>query len=73
MLAACDMKKLPGAELHYFCLRGLGEIPRLMLELAEAPYDSVMYFSREAKEYKDYAPFGQMPVYFDLNLGGLIL
>ena len=52
-----------GAELHYFYLRGLGEVPRLMLELAEVPYDSVMYFSRETKEYKEYAPFGQMPLY----------
>ena len=52
-----------GAELHYFYLRGLGEVPRLMLELAEVPYDSVMYFSRETKEYKEFAPFGQMPLY----------
>jgi glutathione S-transferase len=34
-----------------------------MLELADVPYDSVMYFSRETKEYKEYAPFGQMPLY----------
>jgi glutathione S-transferase len=60
---------IDGAELHYFFLRGLGEIPRLMLELTETPYDSVMYFSRETKEYKEYAPFGQMPVYTDKELG----
>jgi hypothetical protein len=61
-----DERKLgggAGAELHYFFLRGLGEVPRLMLELADVPYDSVMYFSRETKEYKEYAPFGQMPLY----------
>ena len=58
-----------GAELHYFFLRGLGEIPRLLLELTETPYDSVMYFSREAKEYKDMAPFGQMPLYTDKEVG----
>jgi len=63
---------IEGAELHYFYLRGLGEVPRLMLELAEVPYDSVMYFSRETKEYKEYAPFGQMPLYRDKELGGWI-
>ena len=29
-------------ELHYFCLKALGEIPRLMLELAGANWTSVM-------------------------------
>ena len=62
---------VPGAELHYFCLRGLGEIPRLILELVGAPYDSVMYFAGPPKkEYKDYAPFGQMPIYTDKSLSG---
>ena len=30
---------IQGAELHYFFLRGLGEVPRLLLELTETPYD----------------------------------
>jgi len=64
-----DKHAVQGAELHYFFLRGLGEIPRLLLELTETPYDSVMYFSREAKEYKDMAPFGQMPLYTDKEVG----
>ena len=56
-------------ELHYFCLRGLGELPRLMLELTGTAYDSVMYFN--SKEYKDIGPFGQMPLLKDPpNLGG---
>ncbi|KAJ1637799.1 hypothetical protein T492DRAFT_1140357 [Pavlovales sp. CCMP2436] len=46
--------------LHYFAIRGLGELPRLMLELAQMPYDSVMYW--DTKEFKDLAPFGQMPL-----------
>jgi glutathione S-transferase len=61
---------IQGAELHYFFLRGLGEVPRLLLELSETPYDSVMYFSRKEKEYKAFAPFGQMPLYTDKTLGG---
>ena len=48
-------------ELHYFCLRGLGELPRLLLEASETPYDSIMYFGKG--EYKEFAPFGQLPVY----------
>ena len=39
-----------GVELHYFCLRGLGELPRLMLEVTGTAYDSVMYF--DSKEYR---------------------
>ena len=58
-----------GVELHYFCLRGLGELPRLMLEVTQTAYDSVMYF--DTKEYKDIGPFGQMPLLKDPpNLGG---
>ena len=58
-----------GVELHYFCLRGLGELPRLMLEVTGTAYDSVMYF--DTKEYKDIGPFGQMPLLKDPpNLGG---
>jgi glutathione S-transferase len=31
-----------------------------MLELAQMPYDSVLYW--DSKEFKDYAPFGQLPL-----------
>eukprot|EP00304_Pavlova_gyrans_P002324 CAMPEP_0206041972 /NCGR_PEP_ID=MMETSP1466-20131121/6274_1 /ASSEMBLY_ACC=CAM_ASM_001126 /TAXON_ID=44452 /ORGANISM="Pavlova gyrans, Strain CCMP608" /LENGTH=309 /DNA_ID=CAMNT_0053416677 /DNA_START=27 /DNA_END=956 /DNA_ORIENTATION=- len=46
--------------LHYFAIRGLGELPRLMLELCQIPYDSVMYWT--TTEFKEIAPFGQMPL-----------
>lgn len=67
---------IKGAELHYFFLRGLGEVPRLLLELTQTPYDSVMYFSRKnpkEKTYKAIAPFGQMPLYTDDELQGTFL
>ena len=54
-------KDQPPKELHYFCLQGLGELPRLLLEASETPYDSIMYFGKG--EYKEFAPFGMLPVY----------
>lgn len=64
-------KNQPPKELHYFCLQGLGELPRLLLEATETPYDSVMYFGR--REYKEFAPFGMLPVYKGPELDGLCL
>ena len=61
----------PPKELHYFCLQGLGELPRLLLEATETPYDSVMYFGKG--EYKEFAPFGQLPLYKGPELDGLYL
>ena len=58
-------------ELHYFCLQGLGELTRLLLEVSQTPYDSVMYFG--LGEYKTFAPFGQLPVYKGPELDGLPL
>ena len=49
-------KNQPPKELHYFCLQVLGELPRLLLEVSQTPYDSVMYFGKG--EYKEFAPFG---------------
>ena len=54
--------------LEYFALRGLGEIPRLLLEVLEVPYSSVFHFAGNL--YKPYAPFGQLPIYRE---GDLIL
>lgn len=48
-------------QLHYFAIRGLGELPRLMLEASETNYDSVMYFF--GVHHKNVGPFGQLPVY----------
>ena len=64
-------KDQPPKELHYFCLQGLGELPRLLLEASETPYDSVMYFGKG--EYKEFAPFGMLPVYKGPELGDLCL
>jgi len=47
--------------LEYFAIRALGELPRLLLEVLEVPYDSVYHFG--GGYYKPYAPFGQMPLY----------
>jgi len=44
----------------------LGELPRLMLELAQMPYDSVLYW--DTKEFKAAAPFGQMPLFMGGDL-----
>ena len=64
-------KNQPPKELHYFCLQVLGELPRLLLEVSQTPYDSIMYFGKG--EYKEFAPFGQLPVYKGPELGGLLL
>jgi len=64
-------KDQPPKELHYFCLQGLGELPRLLLEASNTNYDSVMYFGKG--EYKEFAPFGQLPVYKGPELNGLYL
>jgi len=64
-------KEQPPKEFHYFGLQGLGELPRLLLEVTETPYDSVMYFGRG--EYKEFAPFGQIPVYKGPELDALCL
>ena len=64
-------KDQPPKELHYFCLQVLGELPRLLLEVSQTPYDSIMYFGKG--EYKEFAPFGQLPVYTGPELGGLLL
>lgn len=53
--------EVPPKTLHYFAIQGLGEIPRLLLEYTETPYDSVMYF--KTHDYKKFAIFGQMPCY----------
>merc|ERR1712110_1240558 len=44
---------------------------RLLLEVSQTPYDSIMYFGKG--EYKEFAPFGQLPVYKGPELGGVLL
>ena len=59
---------VPADSAEYFALRGLGEIPRLLLEVLEVPYSSVFHFAGNL--YKPYAPFGQLPTHRE---GDLIL
>ena len=65
---------IPTLTLEYFALRGLGELPRLILEATDTPYNSVFHFSwpgeGAAPAYRKYALFGQLPVLRD---GSLIL
>ena len=54
----------PPVILEYFALRGLGELPRLLLEVAGVPYDCVFHYGTGA--YKEYTnTFGQLPVLRD--------
>jgi glutathione S-transferase len=46
-------------------------VPRLLLEASETPYDSVMHF--KGTGMKEYAPFGQLPLYHGDELPGTIL
>jgi len=58
----------PSLTIEYWCLRALGELPRLILEATGTPYNSVFHFS--GSNYKEYTPFGQLPVLRD---GGFML
>jgi len=57
--------------LFYFALQGRGELPRLLLEYTETPYDSVMFYA--SQDYKKLAPFGQMPCYQGPELGDMTI
>lgn len=54
-------------QLHYFAIRGFGDLPRLLLEYTKTPYDCIMHFTNF--NYKAVAPFGQMPLYKGPELG----
>jgi len=62
-----DIQKDKPKTLHYFAIQGRGELPRLMLEYTQTPYNDVMYFLTDA--YKEFSPFGQMPCYQGEELG----
>lgn len=49
-------------KLHYFNLKGRGELARLVLAYAKVPYDDVRYTPEEWAKKKDDMPFGQVPV-----------
>jgi glutathione S-transferase len=52
--------------LEYFALRGLGELPRLILEATGLPYDCVFHYL--GGEWRSRAAFGQLPVLHDGEL-----
>jgi len=52
--------------LEYFALRGLGELPRLILEASGLPYDCVFHYLEG--DWKPRAAFGQLPVLHDGDL-----
>ena len=52
--------------LEYFALRGLGELPRLILEASGLPYDCVFHYLEG--DWKPRAAFGQLPVLHDGEL-----
>lgn len=68
VIVKADGDAKPEITLEYFALRGLGELPRLILEATGTPYNSVMHYS--LPEWRDYAPFGQLPILRD---GPLVL
>ena len=49
--------------LEYFALRGLGELPRLILEVTGLPYDCVFHYLQG--DWKSRAAFGQLPLLHD--------
>jgi len=57
----------PAATLEYFVLRGLGELPRVLLEHAGANYDSVFHWSNDVswRARRPTAALGYMPIYAD--------
>lgn len=54
----------PEITLEYFCLQGLGELPRLILEATGLDYTSVFHYSG-SPSWREYATFGQLPVLRD--------
>ena len=61
-----DSAESPSLTLEYFALRGLGELPRLILEATGTAYHCVFHYSSGG--YKAYATFGQLPVLRDGDL-----
>ena len=52
--------------LEYFALRGLGEVPRLILEVTGLPYSCVFHYLDG--EWRSRAAFGQLPILHDGDL-----
>ena len=49
-------------KLVYLTLRGLGELPRIMLEATGMPYEGIYYGKTDLQGAKSSLPFGRVPV-----------
>ena len=64
---------VPLPTLEYFALRGLGELPRLLLEYYGMEYKNVYYFSNDTswKARKPSTILGYMPIFSDQYVNNL--
>ncbi|KAK6187304.1 hypothetical protein SNE40_005365 [Patella caerulea] len=53
---------MPTYRLHYFDVRGRGEVARLMFNAAGQKFDDVRYTKDTWPDFKPKTPFGQLPV-----------
>ncbi|XP_050391094.1 probable glutathione S-transferase 7 [Patella vulgata] len=53
---------MPAYRLHYFDVRGRGEVARLMFNAAGQKFDDVRYTKETWPAFKPKTPFGQLPV-----------
>lgn len=58
--------------IEYLAIRALGEVPRLLLEVTNTPYDSILHFGDKTL-WKSRAEFTQLPIYSDASLGDFYL
>lgn len=49
-------------KLHYFNMKGRGELARLIMAYAKVPYDDIRYENADWLQHKDRMPNGQLPV-----------
>ena len=60
---------MPEPKITYFPIRGRGEIPRMLLEVAGVEYEDVRLSFEEFQGRKPSLPFGQLPLYEDEEVG----
>ncbi|GMT37117.1 hypothetical protein PFISCL1PPCAC_28414, partial [Pristionchus fissidentatus] len=60
--SAISQSTMPAYKLYYFSIRGLGEVPRQILALADVKFENVGITKEQWPEFKSKTPFGQMPV-----------
>jgi glutathione S-transferase len=57
----------PPVRLVYLALRGLGELPRVMLEASGMPYEGVYYGKADLVAAKPSLPLGRVPILLDYD------